>query len=89
MIYSISLTKLHFSNARSNACSKELTQKQPCRHLEDCPPKSYEPRYINPFPETGDDDSYSGYSSQWSQVGLVASKNVSIEMRFLLGENMK
>ena len=62
-----------YSQAVAQGCSKTLNEKQPCRHLEECPPKSYEPRYINVFPDTRDDnDNFNDYSSQWSQVGLVS-----------------
>ena len=60
----------------------KLNEKQPCRHLEDCPPRSYEPTIFNPFPGNGDDN-LSGYSSAWSRRGFESSMKPSYERKYL------
>ena len=73
-----------YRKAKRNQCTQttKLNEKQPCRHLEDCPPRSYEPTIFNPFPGNGDDN-LSGYSSAWSRRGFESSMKPSYERKYL------
>ena len=62
--------------ATRNHCVTMLTEKQPCRHLDDCPPRHYEAHYFNPFPDNDNENNLDGYTSQWSRQGLESSKFV-------------
>ena len=63
-----------------NQCSQTvvLTEKQPCRHLQECPPKRYESglptrNTYNPFPGNGNENGNLGdygYVSNWERKGI-------------------
>merc|ERR1719412_2515292 len=62
--------------ATRNHCVTTLTEKQPCRHLDDCPPRHYEAHYFNPFPDNDNENNLDGYTSQWSRQGLESMNQV-------------
>ena len=63
---------LYCREANSNQCSTKLTEKQPCRHLQECPPKRYGNTF-NPFPNGNDNNNeqqWNSYTNTWEQRGI-------------------